>query len=248
MSFDSLDLELIELASSSASLDASPKKNWVENAGGLPPYVRKLARGIMKSGKSKEQAIAIAISRVKKWAAGGDDVDADTRAKSAKAAAQWEATKAKNKGKKVIKASREDGVQYLILSSSSSFNTDMVRRAWDAAERERRRAYEASHPESRDISAPSSVMYPYSWIKELWSDYIVVEIEDANQAKHLRVPYSVSGTDITFGEGTEVEQVWREVEDEDDELNEFEKNLLGGYIVASHKSPLETLTALTKGS
>jgi hypothetical protein len=88
------DYKFIAL-SSSASLDESPKHNWVEDAGGLPPYVRKLARGIMKSGKTKSQAIAIAISRIKKWAAGGDDVDADTRAKAAKALAQWEALKAK---------------------------------------------------------------------------------------------------------------------------------------------------------
>jgi len=81
--------------SSSASLDESPKHNWVEDAGGLPPYVRELARGIMKSGKSKSQAIAIAISRIKKWASGGDGVDPDTRAKAAKALAQWEALKAK---------------------------------------------------------------------------------------------------------------------------------------------------------
>lgn len=81
--------------SSSASLDESPNKNWVENNGGLPPYVRKIARGIMKSGKTKSQAIAIAISRIKKWAAGGDDVDPDTRAQAAKALAQWEALKAK---------------------------------------------------------------------------------------------------------------------------------------------------------
>ena len=93
------DYEFIVSLSSSASLDESPEHNWVEDAGGLPPYVRKLARGIMKSGKTKSQAIAIAISRIKRWAAGGEDVDADTRAKSAKALAQWESTKAKNKAK-----------------------------------------------------------------------------------------------------------------------------------------------------
>ena len=243
MNLDASDLELIELASSSASLDSSPKKNWVENAGGLPPYVRKLARGIMKSGKSKEQAIAIALSRVKKWAAGGDDVNADTRAKSAKAAAQWEATKAKNKGKQVIKASREDGVNYLILSSHGSFNTEMVRRAWDAQERDRRRAYEVAHPDARDIAAPSSALYPYSWIRELWSDYIIVEFEGHDGLTYQRIPFSVSGGDVTFGEGTEVEQVWQEVED--DEFNDNEQALLRDiYVVASHKSPLETITGL----
>ncbi len=98
--FEVSDYRLVlELASSSASLDESPNTNWVESSGGLPPYVRKLARGIMKSGKTKSQAIAIAISRIKKWAAGGGDVDADTRAKAAKALAQWESLTAKNAAK-----------------------------------------------------------------------------------------------------------------------------------------------------
>jgi len=90
------DYELVLALSSSASLDESPNENWVERGGGLPPYVRKIARGIMKSGKSKNAAIAIAISRIKKWAAGGGDVDADTRAKASKALAQWEALKARS--------------------------------------------------------------------------------------------------------------------------------------------------------
>ena len=247
MILDTADIELIELASSSASLDSSPKKNWVENAGGLPPYVRKLARGIMKSGKSKEQAIAIAISRVKKWAAGGDDVDADTRAKSAKAVAQWEATKAKNKGKKVIKASREDGVNYLMLSALGSFNTETVRHAWDAQERDRRRAYEGAHEGARDIAAPASAIYPYRWIRELWSDYIIVESEEPTP-KYLRYPYEVHGATVVFGDPTEVQQVWQEVDDDDDDLSELEKQLLGDvFVVASSKSPLQTIVGLAKG-
>lgn len=246
---DHADIELIELASSSASLDDSPNKNWVENAGGLPPYVRKVARGIMKSGKTKSQAIAIAISRMKKWAAGGDDVDADTRAKAAKAVAQWEAAKAKNKGKKVIKASREDGLNYLLLSGVGSYNTDMVRRAWDAIERSRRTAYEAENPRGSDLAAPASEMYPYRWVREIWSDYIIVENESRDMdMQFLKFPYSVEGGDITFGEPIEVKQVWQEVEDDDDDLSDLERELLRDvFIVATRKSPLQTITDLTKG-
>lgn len=96
---DKDDYELIIALASSASLDRSPNKNWVENAGELPKYVRELARGIERSGKTLSQAIAIAISRIKKWAAGGDNVNPDTRAKAIKALAEWEALKAKNKAK-----------------------------------------------------------------------------------------------------------------------------------------------------
>jgi hypothetical protein len=93
---------------SSASLDRSPKKNWVENSGELPAYVREIARSIEKTGKTLEQSISIAISRIKVWAAGGDGVSAKTQAKAAKALAEWEALKAKNKSRsagKKVKAS-----------------------------------------------------------------------------------------------------------------------------------------------
>jgi hypothetical protein len=75
--------------------------NWVENTGELPAYVREIARSIEKTGKTLEQSIAIAISRIKIWAAGGDGVSAKTQAKASKALAQWTALKAKNKTRKV---------------------------------------------------------------------------------------------------------------------------------------------------
>jgi hypothetical protein len=88
---------------SSAPLDRSPKHNWVEDSGGLPPYVREIARSIEKSGKTLEQAIPIAISRIKVWAAGGDGVTAKTKAKAAAALAQWEALKGNSKAKGAAK-------------------------------------------------------------------------------------------------------------------------------------------------
>lgn len=84
------------MATSSASLDRSPKKNWVENAGGLPPYIRKIARAIHeKRGIPLSQAIPFAIGRIKRWAAGGDNVTAATQAKAAAAIAAWERLKGK---------------------------------------------------------------------------------------------------------------------------------------------------------
>lgn len=76
----------------------------MENTGELPAYIREIARSIEKTGKSLEAAIPIAISRVKKWAAGGDGVSAKTQAKAAKALAAWNALKAKAKGKKAKSA------------------------------------------------------------------------------------------------------------------------------------------------
>lgn len=89
---------------SSASLDRSPKSNWVQETGELPAYVREIARSVEKTGKSLEQSIAIAISRIKVWASGGGGVSAKTKAKAAAALAQWTALKAKNKARKGSKA------------------------------------------------------------------------------------------------------------------------------------------------
>lgn len=90
----------VELA---GRLDWSPKKNWVENEGGLPKYIEDIALALIRGGKKRETAIQIAISRVKRWAAGGDDVKPDTRAKAEAAVAQWEKMKASAAAKRAAK-------------------------------------------------------------------------------------------------------------------------------------------------
>lgn len=82
-------------------LDRSPKKNWVENSGGLPKEIEKLAVRLNGKGMTVSRAIATAISRAKRWAA--TSKDPKVRAKWGKAVAQWEALKAKNKAKGAAK-------------------------------------------------------------------------------------------------------------------------------------------------
>lgn len=91
-------IERIELRLA-GRLDWSPKKNWVENSGGLPKYIEDIALALIRGGMKRERAIPVAINRCKVWAAGGGGVNADTRAKAAAAIAQWEALKAKNKAR-----------------------------------------------------------------------------------------------------------------------------------------------------
>lgn len=76
------------LAEAKESLDRSPKKNWVENRGGLPQAIVHMAKDIAEErGKPLDQAIPIAISQAKKLAAKGN-------AKYVAAVAQWEKMKA----------------------------------------------------------------------------------------------------------------------------------------------------------
>lgn len=96
--------DLDNLSMSKGLLDRSPKKNWVERAGGLPSYIEKIADSIhRKRGLPISRAISVAVGVVKRWARGGGDVNADTRAKAAKAVAQWEKLKLRNKAKKALK-------------------------------------------------------------------------------------------------------------------------------------------------
>lgn len=72
------------------------KKNLFNTPGvHLPGYVRELARAFMREGLTESAAISRAVGVIKRWARGGGDVKADTRAKAARALAQWEAAKAK---------------------------------------------------------------------------------------------------------------------------------------------------------
>lgn len=82
------------------TLERSAKTNWVEEEGGLPEYICEVARAIAtKRGKSISNAIQIAIGTVKNWASGQGEVNADTRAKAARAVAEWTAMKTRAKAR-----------------------------------------------------------------------------------------------------------------------------------------------------
>lgn len=216
--YDPIETELVVALAGGRGCSLETKKgdsdNWIERAGGrLPTYICKVAKGIMKSGRSKSSAIAMAISQIKKWAAGGEDVNADTRAKAAKALAQWEALKAKAKGKKVVKASNGQA-DYLFLSVASDFNTAIVRRAWEAiAEKIARQS-----DETDETDAPTPA-YHYPYIDELWVTHLIVEHMNA----YFRVDYVVRADgDVEFGPMVQVEKTWTEVEDDEDDLTDDE--------------------------
>lgn len=111
-SLDSLDFELVEVfasedrdsvALSKGLLERAPGKNdnWIESVGSLPAYIEEVANSLhTKRGMTISRAIATAISRIKKWAVTGK---ADTKAKAAKAIAQWEALRAKAAAKRAKK-------------------------------------------------------------------------------------------------------------------------------------------------
>jgi hypothetical protein len=191
------------------SLDEHPNSsNWVEDAGSLPDYICRIARALKRSGKSTSTAIAIAVSRCKAWAAGGGNVNADTRAKAVKSIAAWEALKAKAKADNV-KASHQHTHDVIFLSAS--YDTGIIREAWSIKNREKRDAWQAANP-GRDIY--SSDGYSSYYAQEIWSDFIIV----SNDNEKYKVSYSVNTSgptvgaeDVTFGTPVEVTVQYVEV-------------------------------------
>ena len=85
----------------------------------LPAYIQHIARDLMESrGMPESEAIATAVSMCKKWAAGGEDVKPDTRAKAAAAVAEWERLRAS------AKATRSTPV-------SGGYDEDGLDGSWD---------------------------------------------------------------------------------------------------------------------
>lgn len=208
--FDRDEGDLIMAAG--CSLDRSPKSNWVEEAGGLPEYICRIARAVKRTGKTTSQAVAIAVSRVKKWAAGADDVNADTRAKAAKALAQWEALKVKSKAKgaaKELRAARADlGVLCL---AKTDYNVDLIRSAFEARQREARKAWREANPTAPYDDGPGHL-----WIKEQWTSYVIVQANWGSDAKTYKISFAV-GDDlsVTFGEPVEVRTEYVVVDTDD---------------------------------
>lgn len=77
-------------------------ENWVEESGGLPPYIRRIAKHLISDQQySTSRAIATAVNTVKRWARGGavteggeNTVTAKTQAQAAKALASWKSKSA----------------------------------------------------------------------------------------------------------------------------------------------------------
>jgi hypothetical protein len=187
--FDQSDSDLVLYMAGCTLAKVPGNQNWLEEkaVGGLPEYICRIARAIHRGDAAKtiSQVIAIAVSRVKVWAGGGGGVTAKTRAKAAKAVAEWESKKKAAKLDNKVKASNSDE----LFLNLSSFNVDDIRRQ-----------YRAQNPSSDSMD---------SWIREMWSDFLIVSKEDVNGTTFVKVPYTVDdkGT-ATFGQPAEVKQTY----------------------------------------
>lgn len=168
------DLNMIALAG--CTLEKVPgNQNWVDSGGGLPDYICRIAKALVRSGKSVSSAIAIAVSRCKVWASGGGDVDADTRGKAAAAIAQWEKLKSKS-GKKTKLSNQEENILNL-----TAFNLSDVSKAYQDHTSSKRREWNKTHRTSEYYSDYVNP-YPYRYVKEVWSNYLIVQDESSSSS------------------------------------------------------------------
>lgn len=96
-------------AFSRAKLYAVEEFNWVEKAGGLPQYIKRIAKHLQKQGKDEGHAIAIAVNAVKKMCATGDlnypgkqNVNPGSKAEACAAVAEWEEKKARHSAQTLV--------------------------------------------------------------------------------------------------------------------------------------------------
>lgn len=221
MSYDAKDYDLVLFLAggSPCSLATTAEKdNWVDHKGGLPNYICRIARAVKRSGRSTSQAIAIAVSRAKKWAAGGGDVTAKTRAKAAAAVAKWEAMKlSRSRDELVMLTSKIDGSQFVALSRISNFNTQHVYDAWEQVEQDRLDNYLDLNPH---LKYDGEYHGRYGYIVELWTGHIIVCMEFPYEGyRYLKIPYTVSGSTVDFGDPVEVEKAYVPLKDDDDALD-----------------------------
>lgn len=78
-------------------------------------------------------------------------------------------------------------------ATTSQFNTEIVRNAWNTLQRRRREANRAARRAAReseyDIEVAEDPM-AYAWIEQLWTDHLIIKFEDG-QGEYIKVPYTV---------------------------------------------------------
>lgn len=90
-------------------LDRSPRKNWIEEEGGLPRYIERIAIHLVNErGMSVGHAVATAVNAAKHWCRTGDvkqwpgfqNINPGSRAEACAAVARWEQMKASARAKR----------------------------------------------------------------------------------------------------------------------------------------------------
>ena len=151
--------------------------NWVDDVGGLPKYIKKIADAVQKeTGKSEGNSIAIAVNACKKMCKTGDlnfpgdqDVNPGSKAKACKAIEEWEAKKAEAKADNDKHST--DGTS-MATSGTATFAGDSYKKQW------------RNPADGRWIDMPLTAIGKFiDTIKDLDAESEFIDLGDANSAK-----------------------------------------------------------------
>lgn len=97
-----------------------------------------------------------------------------------------------------------------------SFNVENVRSVWNEKQRAERRAHRQARMLNPDASYDD---YPYEYVREVWSDFIIVEREGNQKGAFVKYPFTVAqdGT-VSFGSAQAVKQQFVALSAPDSEL------------------------------
>jgi hypothetical protein len=87
---------------------------------------------------------------------------------------------------------------------SMSFNVDAVRNAWENQQRAARKAMRDARLAAGEAwqSVDDDSVDMYSYVKEVWNDYIIVDAENLRKTnQYWKIPYTVDEktSNVTFG-------------------------------------------------
>lgn len=131
--------------------------NWVEDAGGLPPFIKRISKHLRAKGMAESHAIATSVNVVKKMCATGDtnwpgkqDVNAGSRAEACAAVARWEQMKQSHSANTLTAGGEVDPVAALL----ARYEEEMA--VWDPVGVEKEAAGLDELPTDMDTAAPSN--------------------------------------------------------------------------------------------
>lgn len=191
------------------------QENWVDQTGGLPTYIREIAHALIRNGHSESTAIATAVASVKRWAAGGDDVHADTQARAAAALAEWESKKAASHVDDVIETNSPSRavevkagsmlVEAARATTLTPMETKMARMPGSLEERTsiiKDELNRQMRPKKKD-----GLHCGWLSVEATFDTHVVVSVwkDDAETADTFDIDYQFEGDHVILGKRTPVE-------------------------------------------
>ncbi len=168
-----------------SSRNVSPRENWVEQEDANDDFFRAVRNALERRGMTLDKASEVARGTIRRWATGGGDVKADTRAKAVASMAQWEAARVRAKAR----PNKGEGKMHDAMPGSFEALRDALRIAAQERFGKQPTGADAGYSKGEEPEC-------YVGIEATYPDHLIVSIENYRQSgesrKTYRVPYTVA--------------------------------------------------------